>query len=120
MQPELDLGPITLQTFGLVFGFALVVGGVLAAKRFRELGKPADWAFELAFANLIGDFVGARMWSVAESWSELNDDLVQSLLFDGGLVWYGGGAATRPWRWDSSRTSWRLRDALQPGLVFAL
>jgi phosphatidylglycerol---prolipoprotein diacylglyceryl transferase len=113
MQPELDLGPITMQTFGLVFGLAFVVGGLVAAKRLRELGKPPDWAFELAFATLIGGFVGARLWSVAENWSELDDDLLRNLAFDGGLVWYGGvlGATAGTLLWA------RFRGMLDLGLL---
>jgi hypothetical protein len=44
MQPELDLGPITLQTFGLMLGLAFVVAGIAAGRFMKELGKPVDWA----------------------------------------------------------------------------
>ena len=53
MQPEIELGPITLQTFGLMFGLGFVAAGLVIAKRLKELGKPPDWAYEMAF-------VGAR------------------------------------------------------------
>ena len=29
MQPEIDLGPLTLQTFGLMLGLGFVVAGLL-------------------------------------------------------------------------------------------
>ena len=32
MQPEIDLGPLTLQSFGLMLGLGFVVAGVLAAQ----------------------------------------------------------------------------------------
>ena len=38
MQPEISLGPLTLQTFGLMFALAFVAAGTLIWKRFGELG----------------------------------------------------------------------------------
>ena len=47
MQPEIHLGPITLQTFGIMFALAFIAAGALVARRLNEWGKPADWAYEL-------------------------------------------------------------------------
>ena len=47
MQPEIDLGPLTLQTFGICFGLAFLAAGALLARRLQELGKPVDWAYEI-------------------------------------------------------------------------
>jgi phosphatidylglycerol---prolipoprotein diacylglyceryl transferase len=45
MQPEIHLGPITLQTFGIMFALAFIAAGVVLARRLKELGKPYDWAY---------------------------------------------------------------------------
>ena len=90
MQPEIDLGPITLQTFGLMMGLGFVVAGLAASKYLKELGKPVDWAYEMVFAALVGGIVGARLWWIAENWSDAKDDLLGSLFSGAGLVWYGG------------------------------
>jgi phosphatidylglycerol:prolipoprotein diacylglycerol transferase len=90
MQPEIDLGPITLQTFGLMMGLGFVVAGLAASRFLKELGKPADWAYEMVFAALVGGIVGARLWWVFENWSDAKDDLLGSLFSGSGLVWYGG------------------------------
>jgi phosphatidylglycerol:prolipoprotein diacylglycerol transferase len=90
MQPEIDLGPITLQTFGLMMGLGFVVAGLAASRFLKEIGKPADWAYEMVFAALVGGIVGARLWWVAENWSEAKDDVLSSLFSGSGLVWYGG------------------------------
>jgi phosphatidylglycerol---prolipoprotein diacylglyceryl transferase len=107
MQPELDLGPITLQTFGLMLGLGFVVAGLAASRYLKELGKPVDWAYEMVFAALVGGVVGARLWWVAENWSEAQDDFVGSLFSGAGLVWYGGAlggaAAVIFWAW---RRNW--------------
>jgi phosphatidylglycerol:prolipoprotein diacylglycerol transferase len=85
--PEIHLGPITLQTFGLMFALAFVTSGWILAKRLRELDAPADWAYEMVLAAAVGGLIGAKLWFSAQSgeW-----DLSQ--IFSGsGLVWYGGG-----------------------------
>ena len=90
MQPEIHLGPVTLQSFGLMLGLGFVVAGVLAARRLKEIGRPADWAYEMVFAALVGGIVGARLWSVIENWDEAKDDIFGSLFSGSGLVFYGG------------------------------
>jgi phosphatidylglycerol:prolipoprotein diacylglycerol transferase len=103
MQPELHIGGITLQTFGLMMGLGFVVSGWIIARRLKELGKPVDWAYEMVFAALIGGIVGARLWWVGENWSSAKDDILGSLFSGAGLVWYGGaigGAiAVLLWAW---------------------
>jgi phosphatidylglycerol:prolipoprotein diacylglycerol transferase len=90
MQPEIHLGPLTLQSFGLMMGLGFVVAGVFAAKRLKEIGRPVDWAYEMVFAALVGGIVGARAWSVIEHWDEAKDDLFGSIFSGSGLVFYGG------------------------------
>src|ERR687889_2251057 len=90
MQPEIDLGPLTLQTFGLMLGLGFVVAGIFAQRYLKELGRPADWAYEMVFAALVGGLVGARLWSVIQNWDEAKDDVFGSLFSGSGLVFYGG------------------------------
>ena len=83
MQPEIDIGPITLQTFGLCFALGFIAAGVVLTKRFGELGKPVDWAYEMVFAALVGGIVGAKLDYVIQHPGEP--------FFSGsGLVWFGG------------------------------
>jgi phosphatidylglycerol---prolipoprotein diacylglyceryl transferase len=90
MQPEIELGPLTLQSFGLMLGLGFVVAGVFAQRHLKELGRPGDWAYEMVFAAIIGGIAGARLWSVVENWDEASDDLLGSLFSGAGLVFYGG------------------------------
>jgi phosphatidylglycerol:prolipoprotein diacylglycerol transferase len=83
MQPEIDIGPLTLQTFGLCFALGFIAAGVVLTKRFSELNKPPDWAYEMVFAALIGGLVGAKVDYVIQHPGEA--------FFSGsGLVWFGG------------------------------
>jgi phosphatidylglycerol:prolipoprotein diacylglycerol transferase len=117
MQPEIHLGPLTLQTFGLMFALAFVVSGLIIARRLKELGNPVDWAYELILAAAVGGVLGAKLWfSVAEgNWS------MSQLLSGTGLVWYGGAlggaaavAAYAYWRKILSLT---LLDVCAPALA---
>jgi phosphatidylglycerol---prolipoprotein diacylglyceryl transferase len=90
MQPEIDLGPIELQTFGICFALGFLASGVVIARRLRELGKPPDWTYELVFAALIGGLVGSRLDYVIQNWDDVSDDLLENLFSGSGLVWFGG------------------------------
>jgi phosphatidylglycerol:prolipoprotein diacylglycerol transferase len=88
MIPEISIGPLTLQTFGLMFALAFIVGGVLVYKRFEELGKPGDWAYEAVFAALAGGMIGARLYWLVDNAD--SGDLFSNLFSGSGLTWYGG------------------------------
>ena len=90
MQPEIHLGPLTLQTFGIMFALAFVAAGALVARRLQELEKPPDWAYEMVFVALIGGIVGARLDFVLENWDDVSDDVLGNLFTGTGLIWFGG------------------------------
>ncbi len=105
MQPEIHIGPLTLQTFGICFALAFVVAGLVIGKRLREQDKPIDWAYEIVFAALIGGIIGARLEYLIENWSDVSDDLLGNVFSGSGLVWYGGaiGGALGVFAW----AAWR-------------
>jgi prolipoprotein diacylglyceryltransferase len=88
--PEINIGPLTLQTFGLMFALAFLAAGALIAKRLAEIGKPADWAYEMGFSALAGGIVGSRVYFIVQNYDEVKHDLVGKLFSGAGLVWYGG------------------------------
>lgn len=90
MQPEIDLGPLTLQTFGLCFALAFLACGVLIGRRMVELSKPVDWAYEAVFAAFAGGVIGARIDYLIQNWSTVSGDLVGSIFSGTGLVFFGG------------------------------
>lgn len=90
MLPEIQLGPITLQTFGICFALGFLGAGAVAARRLEELGKPRDWVYEIAFAALVGGLIGARIDYVIQNWDDASDDFLGSLFGGTGLVWLGG------------------------------
>jgi phosphatidylglycerol---prolipoprotein diacylglyceryl transferase len=121
MQPELEIGPLTLQTFGIMFALGFIAAGALVARRLKELGKPVDWAYEMIFAALIGGIVGARVDWVIQNYDAASDDLLGNIFSGAGLVWFGGavGGAIGVLLW----ARWRrmldlsLLDMCAPGLA---
>ena len=121
MQPEIHLGPLTLQTFGVMFALAFVACGALIWKRLGELGKPVDWAYEMVFSALVGGLVGARVYYLIQNWDSVSDDLFGNIFSGSGLVWYGGalGGAAAVCAWAKYRgfLSLALFDLAAPALA---
>jgi phosphatidylglycerol:prolipoprotein diacylglycerol transferase len=121
VQPEIHIGPLTLQTFGICFALAFLAAGALIGRRLGELGKPPDWAYEIGFAALIGGIVGARLDFVLENWDEVSDDLLGNIFSGDGLVWYGGaiGGAIGVflWAWYRGYIGLALLDVCAPALA---
>ena len=121
MLPELDLGPITLQTFGICFALAFLASGALVARRLKELGRPPDWAYEVIFSAMVGGLVGSRIDYLIQNYDKVSDDLLGSLFSGSGLVWFGGmvGGALGVVLWARWRgfLEWRMFDTMAPGLA---
>jgi phosphatidylglycerol:prolipoprotein diacylglycerol transferase len=90
VQPEIHLGPLTLQTFGICFGLAFIVCGLVLARRLGEIGKPRDWWYEIVGAALVGGLVGARVDYIIQNYDSVKGDLLGNLFSGTGLVWLGG------------------------------
>jgi phosphatidylglycerol:prolipoprotein diacylglycerol transferase len=90
MKPELHILGISIKTFGVTFALAFIACGLLVARRLRELGKPADWAYEVIFAALIGGLVGSRAYYLIQNYSSVKHHLLANIFSGSGLVWYGG------------------------------
>src|SRR3954470_14249671 len=115
MQPEIHLGPLTLQTFGIAFAFAFLASGSVFARRLHELGKPIDWAYEGIFAALIGGLVGSRLDYIIQNWDQVSGDVFGNVFSGSGLVFFGGliGGAIGVviWAWWRGFAGWTLLDS---------
>jgi phosphatidylglycerol---prolipoprotein diacylglyceryl transferase len=118
--PEIDVFGLDLKTFGLFFALNFVAWGAVVSVRLRELGKPPDWAWEMVFVALVGGFIGARLYYLAQNWDEVDDDLLGSVLAGSGLIWYGGLAggalAMVVWAWRRGFLGAHLLDLAAFGL----
>ncbi|MEA2483763.1 MAG: phosphatidylglycerol---prolipoprotein diacylglyceryl transferase [Thermoleophilaceae bacterium] len=114
MQPELHLGPLTIQTFGICFAVGFLAAAGVIGRRFRELGESSDWSWELTFSVMVGGLVGSRLDYLIENWDKVKDDLLGNLFSGSGLIWYGGviGGALGAviWAWRRGWLGWKLAD----------
>jgi phosphatidylglycerol:prolipoprotein diacylglycerol transferase len=121
VQPELHIGPLTLQTFGICFAVAFLFAGGVVARRLREIGEDADWSYEMVFCALIGGLVGARVEYLIQNWSKVSGDLLGNIFSGSGLVWLGGliGGALAVIAWARWRGFLKLQllDVCAPGLA---
>ena len=90
MLKSIDLGGVELQTFGIFFALNFLCWAAVVARRLKELGKPADWAYEILFVALIGGLVGARGYFLLQNWDEVKHDVFGNIFSGAGLIWYGG------------------------------
>ena len=121
MLPEIDLVPLTLQTFGICFALGFLAAGAVIARRLEEIGKPRDWAYEMGFAALVGGLVGGRIDYVIQNWDSVSGDVLGGLFGGTGLVWLGGviGGAIAVMLWARWRGFLELRmfDLAAPALA---
>src|SRR5947209_5826475 len=90
MLTQINVLGLHLKTFGIVFALGFVAAGLIIARRLRELGKPVDWAYEMALAALVGGLVGSRVYYIVQNYDAVKHDLLGNLFSGSGLVWYGG------------------------------
>ncbi len=114
MLPEISIGPLDLQTFGIAFALSFVASGVVATRRLKELGWPVDWVYEMVFAALIGGLVGSRIDYLIQNWDQVSDDLLGNIFSGSGLVFFGGllGGAVGViiWALRKGVLNWELAD----------
>ena len=115
MVSSLELGPLTIQTFGLCVALAFLAAGALLYRRFAELEWDPELAYEATGAALVGGIVGARLWWALGDPGEIVSDPVGHLIGGSGLTWYGGaiGGTLAVWAWSRWRGAdlWTLAGA---------
>ncbi|MEZ5358376.1 MAG: prolipoprotein diacylglyceryl transferase [Candidatus Zixiibacteriota bacterium] len=98
MHPDIiDIGPITIHSYGLMLALAFVAGVWFFKRRAAIERIPIDSLFNVAYFLIIGGVVGARIAFVLLHWTDFQDNLFdafnpfQSGQFGiSGLNLYGG------------------------------
>ena len=86
----LQLGPITIYSFGVLMAVGFYVGASLAAAEYRRRGGDAEQMWSLLVWVFIGGLVGSKLLSVAADLPAFFADPIGNLLSGSGFVWYGG------------------------------
>lgn len=121
---SLDLGPFTIHMYGLTLLVAIGVCVWITGRRFVARGGDWDLIFRLAVWGVAAGIVGARLYHLATSWSEVPDEWWGVFaIWKGGLgVWGGIGLGCIVGAIIARRAGadvWLLADCLAPGLLVA-
>jgi phosphatidylglycerol:prolipoprotein diacylglycerol transferase len=124
--PEIELGPLTLRTFGLLVGIGVLLGAWIAGRYIAaRAGVPRDETYRMATRLVIAGVIGARLTFVASHWDEVDSPLDIIAVWQGGLQFSGGFVGAIVFgipffrRW-SRRVRWIALDGYAYGLSLGL
>ena len=122
---SIDVGPLQLHAYGVMLLLGILAATWLTGVRWTRRGGDWDLVFRVAMWGVAGGIVGARVYHVITSWSEVPDPKWQGVfeIWNGGLgVWGGilggviaGAIVVRR----SGNSVYRFMDAVAPGLLLA-
>lgn len=118
----LEIGPITLRSYGLFLALGFLGGIALMTLLNRKEGRSDDLAMDMSVWIMAGGIIGARLMYVAvQPESFLDNWLEIFMVWQGGLVYYGGlFGATLAGIWYLRRRKqpvWTVADCVAPGIA---
>jgi phosphatidylglycerol---prolipoprotein diacylglyceryl transferase len=122
---ELELGPLTLHAYGFTLLVAILAATFIAGLLWTRRGGDWDLVFRVAMWGVVGGIVGARLYHVVTSWSEVPDPKWQGVfqIWEGGLGIWGGitGGVLAGWIVirKAGESMFAFMDAAAPGLLLA-
>jgi prolipoprotein diacylglyceryl transferase len=87
----LELGPLTVHMYGLMLLLGIAAAVLVAGVRWTTRGGDWDLIFRLAVWGVAGGIVGARLYHLVTSWSDVPDEWWGPFaIWKGGLGIWGG------------------------------
>lgn len=133
MYPELfKIGPLTVNSYGIMLALAFIVGIFLAIKRAEKKGIDGNTIVNLAFIVMISAIVGSRLFYVLFHLSEFKGRWIYTFLPVqpdgtiglGGLIFLGGfvGAllSSAIYIHIKKMSFWKMADTVAPSLALGL
>ena len=122
---ELEVGPLTLHAYGFMLLLGICAAVVLSGVRWTRRGGDWDLVLRAAMWGVVGGIIGARLYHVVTSWSEVASPKWQGAfeIWHGGLgIWgavFGGALAAAIVVRRSGESVWAFFDAAAPGVLLA-
>jgi phosphatidylglycerol---prolipoprotein diacylglyceryl transferase len=123
--PTIDLGPLSLRTFGLMVATGVLVGAWIAAVYAERYGIPRDETYRVATYMVVAGIVGARLTWAATHIDQIDNPIDVIAIWEGGIQFSGGFIAALvvglPFfkRWTALQR-WRVLDGYALGLSIGL
>ena len=90
MYPRVELGPLTIYTYGLMLALGLAVGISLLCLELRRKGLDPAHGIWIALIAIPSGVVGSRLLFLIEEWDRFVVDPIRVTFSSGGLSFYGG------------------------------
>ena len=92
MIPQIfSLGPLPINSFGLMIALSIISGGILLARSFSSNGINSKLAEKYILTGSLVGLLGARIWYVfIDNFSELKGQLFSALFSSAGFTFFGG------------------------------
>jgi len=123
--PTIDVGPLTIQVFGLCVAAGVLLGGWLTARRNATLGIATEDTERIVVWLVVAGVVGARLLWVLTNLSAIDSPIDVVAVWEGGLQFSGGfiaALALSPYlvRKLSRDQRWHMMDGAAIGLAVGL
>ena len=86
----LKVGPFSFYSYGFMISMAFVAAIALSYFLAKKVQIDPDRVFDFGLFILIGSIIGARLFYVVLYWNELHSPAEIFMVWNGGLVFYGG------------------------------
>ena len=122
---EIELGPLTLHAYGFMLLLGITAAVLLTGYRWTRRGGDWDLVLRASMWGVVGGIIGARLYHVITSWSEVDVPKWQGVfeIWEGGLgIWgavIGGAIAAAIVVHRSGESVWAFFDAGAPGVLLA-
>lgn len=123
--PTIEVGPVTIQVFGLCVAVGVLLGGWVAARRNAVLGISVEDTERIVIGLVVAGVVGARLLWVLTNLDSIDSPLDVVAVWDGGLQFSGGfilALIVSPYltRGLSRAQRWHMIDGAAIGLAIGL
>ena len=123
--PTIEIGPLSLRTFGFVVALGVLLGAWLAARYGEEHNVPRDTTYSLAMRMVLAGVIGSRITWVLSHLDEIESPVDVIAIWEGGLQFSGGFvfaviAGYPVYRHWNRLTRWHSLDGYAYGLAIGL
>jgi phosphatidylglycerol---prolipoprotein diacylglyceryl transferase len=123
--PDIELGPLTLRTFGLMVALGVLLGAWIAASYAERFGVPRDETYRVATWMVLAGIIGSRLTWAATHTDQIHNPVDVIAIWEGGIQFSGGFIAAlivglpffKRWR---KVLRWQLLDGYALGLSIGL
>ena len=86
----LEIGPVTIYTYGLFVFLGIVCGYLFAIKESKRYSLSSEKISDLIFWSLVAGFAASRLLYIVINWSDFLSDPLSFVFSGSGFVFYGG------------------------------